>query len=132
MVVVIIHIFENRKDCLIKELILLLYHYVTKARVKFSGSCLRKEKATYIVYEISKNYNISSYLTLENCLSGAVSLTKHVDTDQQKYSGYGIGFDRIGEFSFGNGFGRNEIIFGADMGSYVHANNKNKKYFSPW
>ena len=65
-------------------------------------------------------------------MSGAVSLTKHVDTDQHKYSGYGIGFDRIGEFSFGNGFGRNAIIFGADMGSYVHANNKNKKYFSPW
>ena len=45
----------------------------------------------YIVYEISKNYNISSYPTLENCLFGTVSLTKHVDIDQYKYSGYGIG-----------------------------------------
>ena len=42
------------------------------------------------------------------------------------YSGYDIGFDRKGEFSFGNGFGRNCIIFGADMGSSVHANNKRK------
>ena len=78
----------------------------------------------YIVYEISKNYIISSYPALENCLFGAVSLTKHVDIDQNKYSGYGIGFERKGEFSFGNGFGRNCIIFGADMSSSVHANNK--------
>ena len=57
----------------------------------------------YIVYEISKNYNISSYLKLENWLFRAVSLTKRVEIDQYKYSGYGIGFDR--GFSFGNGFG---------------------------
>ena len=80
----------------------------------------------YIVYEISKNYNISSYPTLENCLFGTVSLTKHVDIDQYKYSGYGIGFDRKGEFSFGNGFGKSVIIFGADMSSSVHANIKTK------
>ena len=31
----------------------------------------------YIVYEISKNFNINSYPTLENCLFGAVSSTKN-------------------------------------------------------
>ena len=51
----------------------------------------------YIVYEINKNYNISSYPTLENCLFGAVSLTKHADIDLYKYSGYGIGIDRKGK-----------------------------------
>ena len=75
-------------------------------------------------YEISKNYNISSYPPLENCLFGAVSFTTHVDIDQYKYSGYGIGFDRKGEFSFGNGFGTNCIIWGADMSSSAHANNR--------
>ena len=55
---------------------------------------------------------------------GAVSLTKNADIDQYKYSGYGIGIDKKGEFIFGNGFGRNCIIFGADMSSSVHANNK--------
>ena len=84
-----------------------LSHYGTKARVKFSGSCLKQDKATYnhgtivniyIVYDISKNYNISSYPTLAKCLFGAVSLTKHVDIDQYKYFGYGTGFDRKGEF----------------------------------
>ena len=111
-------------------------YYGTKTRVKFSGSCLKQDKAThnhgavvnlYIFYEISKNYNISSYPILENCWFGGVSLSKHVDIDQYKYSGYGIGFDRKAEFSFGsNGFGRNIIIFGADMSSSVNVNNKIK------
>ena len=56
---------------------------------------------------------------------GAVSLTKNVDIDKYKISGYGIGFDRLGEFSFGNGLGRNCIIFKADLSSSPsHANNK--------
>ena len=57
---------------------------------------------------------------------GAVSLTKQADNDQYKYSEYGIGFDRKGEFPIGNGFGRNVITFGVDMNSSVHANNKTK------
>ena len=110
-----------------------LNHYGTEGRVKFGGSCLKQDKATYnhgtivniyVAYEISKNYNISSYPTLENCLPGAVILTKNADIDQYKYSGYGIGFDRKGEFSFGNGFGRNCIIFGTDLTNSMHANNK--------
>ena len=56
----------------------------------------------------------------------AVSLTKHVDIDQYKYSGYGIAFDRKGKISFGNGFGRNVIIFGVDMSSSVNVYNKKK------
>ena len=35
----------------------------------------------YIVYEINKNYYIRSYPKLENCLFGAVTLTKNVDID---------------------------------------------------
>ena len=54
-------------------------------------------------------------------------MAKNADIDQYKYSGYGIGFDRKGEFSFGNGFGRNCIIFAVDMSSSVHVDNK-KKY----
>ena len=57
-----------------------------------------------------------------------VSLTKHVDIAQYKYSGYGIGFDRKGEFSFGNNrLDRNCIVFEPGMSSFVHANNKTKK-----
>ena len=112
-----------------------LFDYVNaKIRVEFNGSCLKQDKAAYnhgtivniyIVYEISKNYNISSYPTLENCLFGAVNLTKHVDIDQYTYSGYGIGFDR--KFSFrSRGFERNVINLGADMSRSVHTNNQTR------
>ena len=57
---------------------------------------------------------------------GSVKLTKNPDIGKYKYSGYGIGFDRRGEFSFGDRFGQNVMIFGADMSSSVHANNKTR------
>ena len=63
---------------------------------------------------------------MKNCLFSAVSLTKNVDIDEYKYSGYRIGFDRKGKFSVGNGFGRNCIIFGVDMGFSEHVDNKKK------
>ena len=53
-------------------------------------------------------------------------MTKHVDIDQYKYSEYGIGFDRKGTFLVRNGFGRNCIIFGVDMSSSIHVDNKKK------
>ena len=130
LVVVIIYTFGNLKVSLMKVLILLLHSitpelsfYGTKTRVEFNGSCLKQDKVTYnhgtivniyIVYEISQNCSISSYPTSENCLFGAVSLTKNADIDQYKYFGYGIGFFRHGEFSCGNGLGRSCIIFGAE------------------
>ena len=87
----------------------------------------------YFVYEISKSINISDYPTLENCLFGAVSLTKNADSDRYKYSGYGIGFDRHGSFSFpGTGLGRNVIIFGVDMSSSTKIDNRKKRYFNSW
>ena len=55
----------------------------------------------YIVYEISISINIKDYLTLKNCLFGAVTVTKNADINKYKYSGYGVG-----------GNGRNVIIFG--------------------
>ena len=107
----------------------------TKPRVNFNGDCLKQDKISfdhgkivniYIVYEINKNLNISCYQTLENCFFGAVKLTKHPDIDQYKYSGYGIGFDRKGFFSIGDEVGRNVIIFGVDMSSFSHIDNKKK------
>ena len=44
-----------------------------------------------------------------------MKLTKHINIDQYKHSGYGIGFDRKRFFSIGNEIGRNVIIFGVDM-----------------
>ena len=65
-----------------------------KIRVRFSRSCLKQDKSTYshgkivniyIVYEINKKDNTtSSDPTLENCLFGAVTLTKNTDIDKYK------------------------------------------------
>ena len=84
----------------------------------------------YIVYEINKKDNTtSSDPTLENCLFGAVTLTKNTDIDKYKYSGCGIGFNRKGTFSFpGGGFGQNVLIFGVDMSFSAHIDNKKKTY----
>ena len=56
---------------------------------------------------------------------GTVKLIKKVDIDKYKYSGYGIGFDRREAFSFSSlGFGCNLIIFGVDMSSSIHVDEK--------
>ena len=65
--------------------------------------------------------------TLKNCLFGAVALTKNADIDKYGYSDYGLEFDRKSSFSFpSGGFGQNVIIFGVDMSSSAHINNKKK------
>ena len=52
-------------------------------------------------------------------------MTKNADID--KYSGYGIGFDRHGSFSSpGIGLGRNVIIFGVDMSFSIKIDNRKK------
>ena len=111
----------------------------TKTRVEVKGNCLKQHKVTfnhgkvvniYTVYEISNNYPVSTYSTLEKFLFGAVSLTENADINRCKYSRYGIGLDSHGSFSFpGIGLGRNVIIFGIDMSSSVHVDNKKKDIF---
>ena len=81
---------------------------------------------TYIVYEIEGSVNISSYPTLENCLFYVVKLTKHIDVDLYKYSGYGIVFDRKGSYSIGDEVGRNVMIFGRYTRSSPDIDNKKK------
>ena len=54
-------------------------------------------------------------------------MTRNSDINKYGYSGYGIGFDRKSHFSFPNGgFGQNLIIFGVDMSSSAHVDNKKK------
>ena len=78
----------------------------------------------YIAYEITPDTKTSN-VALENCLFGAIKLTKNADIDKCKYSGFGIGFDSKGSFSHqSGGYGKNIIIFGADFSSSAHANNK--------
>ena len=54
-----------------------------------------------------------------------LKLTKNADISKYKFSGYGIGFDTRGGCSLLNGsrFGKNLIIFVADMSSSLHVDN---------
>ena len=71
--------------------------------------------------------NLNTDSTLGKWLSGSVKLTKNCDLDKYMYSGYGIRFDSCSEFLFADGsYEKNAIIFGADMSSSVHVNNKGK------
>ena len=111
-------------------------YYGEKVKLRFTGSVLQQETAAYshkkvvniyVVYEITNFSDIDSYPTLANALFGAFKLTKNADIDKYRYFGYGIGFDRKGFYSHpSDGTGRNGIIFGGDMSSSVHVDNKGK------
>ena len=113
-----------------------LSYYDYNIRVKFTGSCLKQSKITYthkkvvniyIVYELGASSSHINDPTLKNCLFGAVTLTKNADIDKYRHSGYGIGFDRKGSFSFPGGrYGQNVVIFGGDMNTSSHIDNKGK------
>ena len=116
-----------------------LNYYGTKTRVKFSKSCLKQSGHIlahkhivniYIVYELGASSSYVSDPALKNCLLGAVILTKNADIEKYKYSGYGTGFDRRSSYSFpSGGFGQNVLMFGADMSSSIHIDNKGKDIF---
>ena len=78
-------------------------------------------------YGINKSIVISDYPTLEKNFFGAVRLTKIADIDKYQYSGYGIGFDRKGSYSIGDEVSANVIMFGVDMSSSPHIDNKGRK-----
>ena len=103
-----------------------LSYYASEIRVKFNGSCFKQDKITYvcaktvnicIIYEISKNFNISSYSTLENCFFGAVSVAENNDIDSI-----------IFWIWYWIGFGENCIIFGVGMSFSV----QEKTFFKFW
>ena len=101
-----------------------------RIKLKFVGSLLKQDKITcnygtivniYIAYKLSPS--ITSDITPENCVFGAAKITKILKINT--YSGYGIAFDSKGSFSQpSRGYGKTVIIFGADLSSSVHANNR--------
>ena len=71
--------------------------------------------------------NLNTGFTLFTCFFQSVKLIKNVDPDKYVYTSYGIGFNLRSEFSLPDGNMReNAIIFGADMSSSVHIDNKGK------
>ena len=84
---------------------------IARIKVRFNGDLSRQNQVTYnhgpivniyIVYETTPDTKTSK-ITLENCLFGAIKLTKNSDIDKYKYLGYGIGFNSRGSFSHPSG-----------------------------
>ena len=107
----------------------------TKIKVQFTGSCLKQSNHffsskvvnIYIVYELAASSSHANDPAIKNCLFGAVTLTINADIEKHKYSGYDIGFDIRSSFLFtGCKFGQNVLIFGADMSTSIHIDNKKK------
>ena len=82
----------------------------------------------YISYKLDTwSRDLNTDFTLGNCLFRVAKLTKNADPDKYRYSGYGIGLNSCLQFSHSDGsWGKNVIIFGADMSSSVHVDNKKK------
>ena len=86
----------------------------------------------YIAFELAGPSSHCDEPSLRSCLIDAITLTKNTDIDKYGYSGYGIDFDRKSSFLFpGDGFGQNVLIFGADMSSSTHIDNKKKDILVP-
>ena len=107
-----------------------LSYYGTKTKVALTGSCLKisythgKVVNIYIVFELGTSSSHINDPTLQNCLFGAVTLTKNADIDKYGYSGYVIGFHRR-SFSFpSGGFSQNVLIFEVDMSFASYIDNK--------
>ena len=105
--------------------------------VKFNGSYFKHRQLVrpnnnnvinvYCVYALDTiSYTRNTDYTVQNALFGGVKITKSAtDTLKHKYEAYGICFDEGGTFSKGGiTNGRNVIIFGVDMSSSIHANNR--------
>ena len=107
--------------------------------VTFSGNYMKQNKLgyaqgtvinIYIVYELKNRRVNSPDFTVQNCLFGAVKITKNTGTSNYKYSGYGICFDGESDFSFVNiTNGKNIILFGGDMSFSSHSTNKTQNIY---
>ena len=99
-------------------------HSLTKSTI----SIAKKLVNVYISYTLGPQLrNLNEDFTLGNCLFGSAKLTKNADIDKYKYTCYGREFDCRSEFLFTDrSYRKNVIIFGVDMSSSVHVDDKRK------
>ena len=92
----------------------------------------------YVVYKLNPiSSTRNTDYTIQNALFGAMKITKNIDSSKNNYTGYGLCFDKGGEFGHtvkqGN-FNRttnakNVRIFGVDMSSSLHATNRANRIY---
>ena len=110
--------------------------YYVLPGINFNGHCLinsnisvpKKVINMYISYALGEYQRyLNTDFSIATCLFGSLELTESTDPNKYKYSGYGLEFNSRSKVSFTDGsMGKNVIIFGADMSSSVHIDNKNK------
>ena len=109
----------------------------SKIWLRFTGSCLKHDKATFtpnnivnlfILYKLDQwSQDVNTKFTLKDCLFGNVKITKDADPIKSSCSECGIGSDSCSLFLISNfDWGKNAINFGVNISSSVYANNKNK------
>ena len=59
---------------------------------------------------------------------GATGIIKNSDKETYLYSGYGTALNGKGEWSFGNDYARNVVIFGVDISSSSHTDNQKNEF----
>ena len=100
-----------------------------------NGHCLinnisipKKVINLYTSYTLNPHLrNLNTDFTFGKCLFGSVKLIKNADLDKYKYSSHSIRFESLSKFWFTDGsFGKNVIIFGADISSSAYIDNKGK------
>ena len=134
------------KLCQLKTLLLLpllitvFLHQLNGTQIQFflmcKGSYVKKKKHFYsskynvcfIFYKLdTKSRGLSSDLALKTCFFRGFKLTKNVDPGKYVYSGYGIRLNLRSEFPLpDSSVDQNGIIFGVDMNSSMHIDNKKK------
>ena len=82
----------------------------------------------YITYELDTWWrDLNTGFKLVDCLYGGVKLSKTSDPIKYGYSDYSVEFDALSQFSWSDhSWGKNVVLFGADMNSFNHVDNKNK------
>ena len=97
--------------------------------INFNGHCLMENNISvpknvislYISNTLGVQLrNLNTYFTLRKRFFSSATLTKNANIDKHNYTGYSIGFDSRSEILLRDGrYGKNVIIFGADMSSSV-------------
>ena len=101
-----------------------------KIRIQFNNTPLDIDKKNYVakienVYFVCDldywSRNRLNNFALKNCLFGATKIVRNGNkVINYIYSGYGIGFDGVGTWSFDNYFAGNVVIFGVGNHSSSH------------
>ena len=69
----------------------------------------------YIVYDLDAwPNNLLNNFKFKNCLFGATNMVNNSDKEKWVYRNYGIAFNEISPWNFGNDFAKNVDIFGFD------------------